>query len=121
MGLAISEGPVLPSCLHQRDQKILRRQPGGLREDLGHALEEFSFLLWLAAKAQGDLDKDDPVGALDAKVLWIVDQIGSGVLGDDLEMVVGRDGDSLDHGTMHAVSQGFAIFWRGARAKKDLY
>jgi hypothetical protein len=71
LGFAIPARPVFPGGFDQVYEEILRRQPRRLRQDYGHTLEEFSFLLRLPAKAHGDLNKDDVAGAMNAEILRI--------------------------------------------------
>jgi hypothetical protein len=71
LGFAIPERPVFPGGFDQVYEEILRRQARRFRQDFGHTLEEFSFLLRLPSKAHGDLNKDDVVGARNAEILRI--------------------------------------------------
>ena len=74
MGLAIPEGPVFPGGFDEIHEEILRRQARLLRQDFGHTLEEFSFLLRLPAKAHGDLYEDDAIGTMNAEILRSVNK-----------------------------------------------
>jgi hypothetical protein len=110
LGFAVDEGPVLPGGFHQVDDQVLRLEAGRFGEELGHVLEEFAFLLGLAAGAESDLDEDDFVGAPDAEILRVVDEAVVGVFVDDLEAIVGRDGEGVDHGFVDGVGDGAAVF-----------
>lgn len=103
VGVAVAEGPIFPGGFGEDDYDFVGRDAGGLGEELGDAFVEFAFLLGLATVAEGDVDEDHSVGAVDAEVVWVVEQVGGGVLGDDLEAVVGGDGDGFDHGAVDGV------------------
>jgi hypothetical protein len=51
VSFAVPEGPILPTDFDQIDQEILRAQAGRLRQYLGHAFVEETFLLRLSALA----------------------------------------------------------------------
>src|SRR5258708_33503695 len=69
LSFAIAERPILPRSLHKVYEQILRRQAWRFRKDFGHTLVEFAFLLRLPSIAQSDLNKNDAIGAVNAKVL----------------------------------------------------
>jgi hypothetical protein len=66
LGFAIPERPVFPGGFDEVYDEILGRQARHSRQDFGHTLEEFSFLLRLPAKAHGDLNEDDAGGTMNA-------------------------------------------------------
>jgi len=117
LGFAISEGPIFPRGFDEIYEEILGRQARRLREDFGHTLEEFSLLLRLSAKAHGDLNEDDAVGAMNPQILRIVDKPIWQIFRDYLKAVIRRDGDSFDHRSMNSIGKRFAIFRRSALAE----
>jgi hypothetical protein len=51
LSFAVPKGPILPTDFDQIDGEILRAQAGRLRQYLGHAFVEETFLLRLSALA----------------------------------------------------------------------
>jgi hypothetical protein len=117
LGLAISKRPVFPGGFDEVYRQILRRQARRFCQNFSHALEEFSFLLRLAAKAHGDLNEDDAVGTMNTEVLRIVNERFWRIFSDDLEAVIRRNGDSFDHRPMNSIRKRLAIFRRSALAE----
>ena len=70
---AVSERPVLPGDFNEIDHKVLRAQTRIFGEDLCHAFIELPLLLRFAPGAQGDLHEHHAVGALNTKILRVVD------------------------------------------------
>jgi hypothetical protein len=119
VSFAVPEGPILPTDFDQIDEEILRAQAGGLCQYFGHAFVEEALLLRLAAGAQRDLNKDDAIGPRNAEVLRVVHKAFGGMLGYNLKMVIGRDGERFNHRAMNAIADGPAKFHRGALKKRD--
>src|SRR6266852_6562943 len=74
LSFAIAERPIFPRSFDKVDEEILRSQAGCLRQNFGHALVKFSFLLGFPARAQGDLNEDDAIRAMDTEMFGMVDE-----------------------------------------------
>ena len=101
MCFPIAERPVLFRYFHQVDEDILLAQARFLMEQVGDALIQRLPDLQRAAGAQGDLDDHQIVRAMDVQILQVVDEVGFGMFGDDLEAVLRGDGDGLHQGTVN--------------------
>ncbi len=61
------------------------------------------FLTSSVRPAHRDLNDDQIIGAVDIQVFRIVDKIGVGVFGDDVEAVLSGNGNGLNQSAMNSV------------------
>src|SRR6266850_2152636 len=118
--LAIAEGPVFLGHLDQVDPGVLPAHAEH-SEVVSYATEERALLGERAAGADGELDDHDVVGARDAEVARVVDQVARLVLAQDLEAVAFRYADRLDQRAMHRVAQLAAELRRAPLAERDAH
>src|SRR5579859_155829 len=78
-------------------------------QPVGYGLVEGSFLLDCPPRIQGDLDEDAVIGAADAEISRVEDEILRLMLGDDLEAVILRHVDGAAHGVIDHVADALAI------------
>src|SRR6266480_412116 len=119
LGFTLAEGPVLPGHLDEVDEQILRSEPGILRQQRGSTAHEVPLLRRLAAGGKRDLHQHNIVAALNAEIGGIVDQSIRAVLGDDLEPILLRHGELLDHGAMNAVGDRPPVFVRFSGVQRN--
>jgi hypothetical protein len=104
VGGTVAKGPVFPSNFDKIDDHVFGTQTRRRGEQFDNAFIELTFLLRLATEAQSDLNEDDLVRALDAKILGIINEIGGRVFGDDLKAIVRRNSEGVDHGLVNGVA-----------------
>src|SRR5690349_17866297 len=75
----------------------------------GDGLVEEFFLLHSSPFIEGDLDDDQVIGAIDAQILGIKDEMLFVVFGQDLEVVVFRYANGLAHGGIDQLSDAFGV------------
>jgi hypothetical protein len=121
LSYAVAEGPVLFFNFDQADQNILLANTEFGVEMFGNGGVEGSFHFGGAAFVEGDLDEDDAVGAGDAEVFRIVDKGVVVMLGDDLEVVLGRDVEGGDHLEINGFPYFPASVGGGAFHESDTY
>src|SRR5918994_1493506 len=88
LGLSVTVRPVSLRYLHEVDHQVLRSHSWLFAQQLGDLRVEVFLLLYRAPLIQSDLDKDDVVSAVDAKVARIVDQTVFSMFGEDHELIV---------------------------------
>src|ERR1700679_2172821 len=107
--LAMAERPVFRKHLDQIDEDILRPQPGAVGQPFDDAPIQLLLLLHIARVADGDLNDDQIVAALDAEIIRAIDEIVLVMFGDDHEAVAFGDIEGLAHGLIEAFENGFAV------------
>src|SRR5436190_22350982 len=90
-------------------------------EVVGDAAEKRALLLQAATCTDGDLDDDDVVGARDAEVAGVVNQVARLVFREQLETVQFRDVDRLDERAMQRVAKLAAKFRGAPLAERDAH
>src|SRR3712207_908208 len=88
---AVTEGPVFLFDFNQVDEYILRAEARVFAQPLDDPLEECLLLLNRPRVADGQLDDDEIVASLDAKIVRTVEEVAVLVLADgDEEVVLGN-------------------------------
>src|SRR5580658_9188449 len=85
--LAVAERPVFRKHLDQIDENILRPQSGILGQPFDDAPIELLLLCRRAGVADGDLNDDQIVAALDAEIIRAIDEIVRVMFGHGHEAV----------------------------------
>src|SRR5207248_1781320 len=112
LGFAVAERPVFPGDLDEVDEKVLRPEARIICEQCSGTRHEVPLLRRLASRGKRDLHQHHVIASLDAEIRRIVDQSVGVVLGDDLEPIVLRCGERLDHGAMNAIGDRPPVFGR---------
>src|SRR5215510_4814165 len=94
---AVAEGPILLLDLDQVDEDVLRAHVQLEAQAFDYALVEGLFHLDATAFVQRDLDGDEAVGAVDVEIVRVEDEALARVLGDDLEPVLERHVQGVEH------------------------
>ena len=84
-----------------------------------NTLVELALLLGFTPSAHGDLNEDHFVRALHTQVLRVINEAIRRMFGNNLKMVFGRNGQSINHCLVHPVADSLAILRRSAAAEVD--
>jgi hypothetical protein len=106
---AVTEGEVLNRYLEQTYKHILWSDIEFIRERVTDLLVELLLLIASAPFSERYLDDDDPVGTLDPEKRTVVDQTTGLVFSDDLEVIIFRDPDRIDHRAMHRLANTLSV------------
>src|SRR5207244_9847026 len=115
---AQAEGPVLLGHLDQVDPGVFAAQAQG-GQVVRNAAEKRALLRERPPRADGDLHDHDVIGASDAEIARVVDQVAGLVLAQELEAVELRHTDRLDQRAVDRIAQLAAEIRRPALSQRD--
>src|SRR5215813_5732074 len=104
LGDTVAERPVLFLDLDQVDKHVLHAHVKLPVQPLGKRFVKMLLRFERAPLVQRDLDEDHAVAPGDVEIIRVVDEPGLIMLGDDLEIILGRHLDGLHHRTVDGVA-----------------
>src|ERR1700688_1265184 len=117
LGFAVAERPVFFWHFHQGDEDIFAAEFQACMQSVGDGFVEALLHFDGAAGAKRDLHEDAVVGAMNAEIIPVEEQLSLGVFGDDLEAVIFGDGEAVQQSLVDDLTNLGAIF-RGLAGEK---